>query len=367
MQFETLYGLDAKGGIKEWSIETRGNTFIVSHGKFGGKIQSKTTSCVGKHIGKSNETSPEEQALLEAEAKWKKQFDKSYCTDIDNIKPMLNPMLAQDYNKSGHRIKFPCIGGFKLDGVRCVASLEGGVPVLKSRGGKVYPTPKHLAEPLTKVLERIQEPLDGELYLHGTPLNEIVSIARNPDSHEVVQLEFHIFDICDPSERYYDRDKALLSLREMGYLELPLDLVFTEIVHSAEQLKAKHDGYVGAGYEGIILRNNEGLYAFDTRSPDLQKYKEFTDSEYKIIDVVQDKDGRGVFVCDCPDSLQEGKKFKVTLKGTHEERQDVWDCREDFIGEWITVKYQGLTPYNVPQFPVGLRIRKCDDDGNPIE
>lgn len=361
-----LFGLDSKGCIKEWSVVVFKDTVQVHFGKLDGKIQTKTTFCKGKNIGRSNETTPEEQAILEAQSKWNKQKDKSYCEDVNNIQPMLNPMLAQDYNKAGHRIKFPCIGGFKLDGVRCTVSRVGSEPVLKSRGGKVYPTPKHLSEALSQLLKATQGiPVDGELYIHGVPLNEIVSIARKPENH-TEQLEFHIFDVCDTELPNYVRQEMLEDLRIVGLLEWPLALVHTEVVTCEDHLKSLHGSYVNEGYEGIMLRNNLGMYKFDTRSSDLQKYKEFKDAEYQIIDVVQDKDGFGVFVCDCPDSLHEDKTFKVMLKGTHEERKAVWDNKDSFLGSWLTVKYQALTPFNIPQFPVGLRLRECDAEGNPL-
>jgi hypothetical protein len=39
---------------------------------------------------------------------------------------------------------------------------------------------------------------------------------------------------------------------------------------------------------------------------------------------------------------------------------------EKYVGQWLTVKFQAWTAHNVPEFPVGLNIRECDDGGNPI-
>ena len=65
----TLYGKDKSGSLKLWEVWVDDNKNIVKYGKLGGKIQNKVTECFGKNIGKKNETSNEEQAVLEAEAK----------------------------------------------------------------------------------------------------------------------------------------------------------------------------------------------------------------------------------------------------------------------------------------------------------
>lgn len=359
-----LYALDSKGDIKLWYVTTEDNTYTIHYGKDGGKIQSKTTTCTPKNVGKKNETTAQQQAVLEAEAKWRKQKDKSYCEDKDNIQPMRNPMLAMDYRKAGHRIKFPASISAKMDGVRTVASLEGSEVVLKSRGGKVYPTPKHLVTELTDALKRMSAPLDGELYLHGLPLNEIQSAAKCPQDHPDVKLGFAVFDMCNTDLSYAGRLEVLnINMPPAKYVTL----LKTQEVSCEEDIKLQHDVYVKEGYEGIMVRNLDGLYKYDTRSPDLQKYKEFKDAEYRVVGIKLDKDGRGVFTCDCPDSLQEVKTFDVVLKGTHEDRQHVADHPEDYVGKWLTVQYQVLTPFNVPEFPVGLGLRNCDEFGNPVE
>ena len=48
-------------------------------------------------------------------------------------------MLAQNYEKHGHKISFPAIAQPKLDGVRCTAKMESdGSVSLLSRKGKEF-------------------------------------------------------------------------------------------------------------------------------------------------------------------------------------------------------------------------------------
>ena len=63
----TLYKLDSKGKTREWTIRFDANEFWSAQGIVGMKIrQNNPTTCEGKNIGRSNETTPEEQAELEA-------------------------------------------------------------------------------------------------------------------------------------------------------------------------------------------------------------------------------------------------------------------------------------------------------------
>jgi hypothetical protein len=85
--FITLYGRASTGKLKEWSISVveRNNSGIIitSHGFTGGKIQvTEKEISVGKNIGKSNETTPYEQAVSEARSSWNMKKDKKYSEAI---------------------------------------------------------------------------------------------------------------------------------------------------------------------------------------------------------------------------------------------------------------------------------------------
>ena len=107
---KTLYALNKDGSYQEWKIFVSDNTFTVHYGKENGKIQTKSTNCFGKNIGKANETSDEEQCLLEAEAKYRDQIRKGYKENKEDlVVDVTSPMLAQDASKKPHLIKYPCI------------------------------------------------------------------------------------------------------------------------------------------------------------------------------------------------------------------------------------------------------------------
>jgi len=80
-----LYSLNANGSIQQWAISVDGCTITTSkiilnqYGKIGGKIQTtEDTVKSGKSIGRSNETSCEEQALADATSQWEKKLKIGY-------------------------------------------------------------------------------------------------------------------------------------------------------------------------------------------------------------------------------------------------------------------------------------------------
>jgi DNA ligase-1 len=351
----TLYGLNKAGGFKVWSIWTENDRIILEHGKLDGKLQKKIEAVKGKNIGRANETTPAEQAEFEAKSKINKQKDKGYREDKDSLESLpLLPMLAQDYLKQGHRIKYPCYESGKLDGVRCLAICDEDGVILKSRGGKLYAV-KHIIEELNSKMVS-GDIWDGELYIHGKYLEEIVSAVKKPNEM-TKDIKFVVFDIVTD-------DKFVERLTQMDYLQLtgdwnsritsPIEFLNYDIVKNEEEMKLAHKRHVSNGLEGVMLRNFDGEYESGKRSADLQKYKEFLDEEFPIVGVKEDKNGNAVFeVYDC---LADAN-FTVTY-GDFDKRKEQLANPHLFIGKPLTVKFQ--TRYKdskLPQFPVGVSIR----------
>ena len=353
----TLYGKDKSGKFKQWSIWTVEDSLFIEHGQEGGKLQLKEEKVKGKNIGRSNETSDSEQAEFEANSRINKQVDKGYRADkedLDNLEIL--PMLANDYLKQGHRIKFPCFGSAKLDGVRCLAiCTEDGV-ILKSRGGKLYDV-KHIIWQLESVME-VGDIWDGEIYLHGKYLEEIVSAVKkhNPLTHS---LTFRIFDVVEGDRIFEDRLIRLLQIEDYLFEKqiASIDVLPYELLNNEADMHNWHQMYVNAGYEGIMLRNALGRYESGKRSADLQKLKNFLDSEFKIIDIVPDKDGGSIFVVQ---NTFADNQFNV-VGGSHEQRKQWLSEKESLVGQVITVKYQALyKDTSIPQFPTFVSFRNYE-------
>jgi len=142
--FETLYKRASNGAIRYWKIKTDGATIERESGQLNGTPVYYSEVVIGKNIGRSNETTDEEQAAKEAKSLWTKQHDHGYKTlaelgvtytnnlsDIlDRTLPKYNtdangnikPMLAKPFEEK--RVIWPALIQPKLDGVRCLMIID---------------------------------------------------------------------------------------------------------------------------------------------------------------------------------------------------------------------------------------------------
>lgn len=100
--YEILYKVSSKDKLLEWHLEREDNQYITISGQVGGKMKiSKPTTAKSKNVGKSNETTSEEQAHIECLAKIKKKLDNGeYFKSIEeakSTKSKTRPMLANVY------------------------------------------------------------------------------------------------------------------------------------------------------------------------------------------------------------------------------------------------------------------------------
>lgn len=362
--FKMLYGKDKKDGYKVWSIAVEGNKITISHGKMDGKQQTQEYSCSSRNLGKANETSPEQQAILEAESRYKKQLDKGYRPTLDELEDLpLMAMLAVDYHKKAHLLQFPCLASVKLDGNRCLAIRHKDHVELRTRGGKSMDIP-HIQEVLLEAMHE-GEVLDGEIYKHSYFLEEIVSAIRTPTNPLHEELEFWAFDVVVEDVPFKERYVLLRNMfSESRFSHTCLRLVTHDEIYDEESMKRFHKLAVENKFEGIMCRNMNGVYESGKRSNHLHKYKEMIDGEFKIIGVEKDRNDNAVLVCLDDTS---GLPFGVTF-GDFTQRKHQLEYPKEYVGKWLTVAYQ--TRYKdsgLLQFPVGKAIRECDEHGNPLE
>ena len=51
------------------------------------------------------------------------------------------------------------------------------------------------------------------------------------------------------------------------------------------------------------------------------------------------------------------QRFWARPKGTRDERQQLFNTGDKYLGKLLTVRYQELTDDGIPRFPVGVSIR----------
>lgn len=116
--------MGTKTKIMEWSItigkDSKGHYYEMTHGQKGGKMQTARTYIKsGKNIGRKNETTAEQQCLLEATSKHTYQIErKGYSIEEPSSVPF-RPMLAKVYANEKDKVIFPCVIQVKIDG--CVS------------------------------------------------------------------------------------------------------------------------------------------------------------------------------------------------------------------------------------------------------
>lgn len=358
--FKTLYEKSSVGKIKYWKIEVTGTkqeaTITVKYGVDGEKERGSTKVIdKGKNIGRSNETTPFEQACLEAESTWKKKIDKGYVQSTKDLDTkILLPMLAHRFDKRKHNITYPCYVQRKIDGARLFAIKISDTKIKYiSRLGKEYTTLEHLTPILLKILNK-NEILDGEIYSPNYDFNVLMSFLKK-DRPESKTLEFWVFDIADLKKSFEDRYERVQEIVKNAKIKF-IKLVKSIEIKDEKEIYSYHEKFVSEGFEGCIIRNKQGLYKFKNRSKDLQKYKVFEDSEFEIIGGtpgVGTEEGAVTFIC----KIADGQTFRCRPRGTIELRRKQMDSIDSLIGKMLTVRYQGLSVDNIPRFPIGLGIR----------
>lgn len=365
----TLYKTNKNGSIQQWSVETNGATITCTFGKAGGKMQTKDTICTGKNIGRANESTPEQQAELEAAALVEKKKKSGYSTDKSAPVIVQLPQKVKPYQDQIKNVKFKAFSTPKLNGVNATYwLLDDGSLKLTSRGGETYPAIPHL-EPYVKTLMDFlgTTAFNAELYIHGEHLQDIQSAVKKPNELSP-RLEFNIFEFPLMNSTYEVKQQIMLeTLSDLSnFFEDEANLVnlITGVeVYNHDDIEQHYNQCMACGLEGTVIYNSDAKYQFNTRSSDVFKYKKTIDGEYQIVDMETDKNGHPVFHCITP----EGKIFKVKPKGTDAERkQIVVDFESKYLNQWYKIEYEMLSKGQVPLKGVGICLRDCDTNGEPL-
>ncbi len=321
--------------------------------------ESAPTQVFGKNIGRTNETTPEEQAVLKLKSMISKQRDKSYSEDGSATHIHALPMLAHKYNDHRHKIIFPCYVQPKLDGFRLLQQ-NGDAWTRKS---KDLPNEciKHLLWDTGGLI------VDGELVLPSmvdgerTSLQQIAAAAKKFDHVRSPKLVHWVYDLISDepfSKRIAELQRRLHDVHTRGFAA-QVQLVVTERVDNHEEIQAFYEKCIGLGFEGIMVRHSNAGYTIKHRVDHLLKLKPFEDAEFKIIEVYEGTGGhKGLAIFKCDAGNGNGSTVSAVPKGTHEYRAQLWRDRKKLIGKILTIKYQYLSDENIPVFTTGLGIRE---------
>ena len=359
MEFPTLYKQTATGAINRWTILVESNYYWTEFGKVDGVLQtSDRTYCEAKNVGRSNETTSDQQAVLEASSVWKKKRDRDgFVMSLDELQELVfdPPMLAKKFD--GNYKKEMKFIQPKLDGIRCNISCNTGEVQSLSRHNMAFNTTKHIEGELKELLESNKHlHLDGELYNHDLhdDFNKIVSLVRkkkltNKDKEEIEsKIKYYVYDAWfdgNDDMSFSERSKFISdNLSNMNNVVV----VPTFEVNSREEVDKYFDMFRKDGYEGAIIRTDAPYE--HKRSKNLLKYKEFQDDEFEIVDV---NIGKNQTIAESLTiKLKNDKLCNATLALPDEVCKQILENKENYIGKTATVCYFGITNDGLLRFPV---------------
>ena len=370
-----LYARCENGNIQQWLMTVDGDGYFSTEGIVGGKQTiNKSRVAKAKNVGRANESLPEEQAILEAQAKWDKKKKQGYFEKIEDIDKELfvQVMLAKHLCDYEDKLVYPVGVDRKYNGGRVYTVASGSF----TRTGEKYMSIPHIYESLAPIFKKFPNFLaDGEAYSHEYrfKLNEIMHIVRKSvnvtqedlkESREKIKLyvyDGYNFGTVTKDTPCFERRKALKELLK-GYQYI--EVVDYELANSIEEIHAIYNKYVEDGYEGAIIRMNAPYE--NKRSKNLLKLKPENSSEAVIVEVLEG-DGNWAGTCKTikfqwtgnidPETSKE-YVFDGIFKGDNEARQKFFDEKSQWIGKEVTFLYNGLTGYGVPNY-ARLDINNC--------
>lgn len=379
IKHKEIYKKDSTGNTRVWWMESDGDKFRVNSGVLNGQIVvSGWTVCEPKNTGKKNATTAEQQCLAEVEASYKKKLAQgnykevadSASLDEDNF---FKPMLAKEYGIDGkYADGMTVYSQPKLDGVRCIATIEG----LFSRQGKPILSVPHIHKALEPLFKRDPDLiLDGELYSDklSDNFNEIISLARKskPTKEDFEKSEkaigYWVYDLPSHEGSFEKRHQKLIELIQINSAIYPghVCLVETHEVKNQNDLDELYAQYMSQGYEGQMVRIPGKDYE-NKRTKQLLKRKEFKDEEFEIVSVDEGLGNWAGYAKTVTVKLNDGsgRVFGSGVAGTQEFTKALLAEREALVGTQVTIKYQNLTPDGIPRFPVAVKFWKTAKRGH---
>lgn len=378
--YSTLYQKDQTGKVRYWymqrDLDLKGSYRSVS-GIQGREDTSQQVSewsfAEGKNIGKVNETTADEQAVLIINSTYRIRKEQGYAEDIkDAGKKFFQPMLAAKYfglNEKKRNELFKTERVYrqpKLDGQRCIVTKDG----MFSRHGKEIISAPHIRKSLEPVFRKYPNLiLDGELYNHdlNQDFNKLMSLVRKSkptvedlkESEEKIQ--YWIYDLPSCPEGFHARNWELAKL----WIEFEKEFnkycvcVETHLVLSDEEVQHTLENYLNHGYEGGILRLDRPYE--NKRTNSLLKVKKFEDGEFPIVRI---EEGRGNLAGKAGRVIVDfnGKEVSSGLKFGHDEAKRIWENRNKLIGKTATIRYFNVTEDGSLRFPKCVDIAREDWD-----
>ena len=284
---------------------------------------------------------------------------------------MIKPMLAYKVDKKPVDWSEKVYIQPKLDGIRCVIYVDDKENIrCFSRTGKEFHNLEHIKLSLRKFFfdyANVDVTLDGELYNHKLKddFEKIVSLVRKQKPTEEDRrnaqhlIQFHCYDYIETvmDKPYSYRADQLVCA---DFYDASIRFVETNLVNSKESAQLRHQYNLNNGYEGSILRLDKPYQ--QKRSYNLQKFKDFNDTEATIVGYEIGKGKRegtlGKFLMQDDDGIEfgcpPGKGYN------YKDLADILNNIHDYIGKRATFTYFERTQYGSYRHPLFKTVRNYE-------
>lgn len=374
-----LYKSSVSGDLLFWQIGFDGIDHLeLSHGYEGGIIRTDRTEVKTNNSGRNII----EQALLEARHRYKLKYHEGYQPAGATTAPLVKGMKGYEYKQNSVK-NWPVYTQPKLNGIRMLCQHSHNGLSMRSWLNNSYTHLHHIENELRDFFSYLPRysTLDGELYNHSMDFTELISAVKtvksvHPKLHDV---QYWIFDInyedCDGAP--FEKRCLLLHNAYRQYIQdLQADsrpvpstftIVPTSVASNHEEVIQQHNLHVASGYEGIMIKKISNGYSQDTReykqslyrsgkSNHILKYKEFIDEEAVVVGVTEaEGTEKGAAILEVVD--KRGNRFPIRMRGDFNRRRYWFQNPHVVMGKEVTIRYQELSIYGVPRFPVGVAIR----------
>lgn len=296
---------------------------------------------------------------------------------------MKKVMLAANEQPNLDELDYPVLASGKIDGVR-ICIQDGKCVAGRSLKPSIN---KWVIDALS---DPIYDGLDGELTLAGEDWNNfnknqsvIMTKSGKPPA-----LIFHVFDEMSDyaltkqaihrKEYAKQHVEAITRVHEKFHPDLSIRFCEQRLVHNAEDLRNMYDDYRALGYEGLIVMKPTSYYKHGRSTLNqgiMLKLKPSEDSEAVITgmeELMHNTDAGNSKLKEnlVPGNMMgklnvrwKGKLFNIGTGFSHEQRKEMWENQDKYLGKLAKFKYMELTPYGIPRSPVFIGIRHKDDLG----
>ncbi len=355
---EPIFKRDSAGKIRSWQYEVDGARYRTIAGIAGGNlVTSAWTAASPKNVGRSNETTAEQQAVAEAVAERNKKLDREYRRTVEELDSVATaPMLARDFAKE-KSVTFPVYSQPKLDGIRALITRHGAF----SREYQRHQNVDHILEAMAPAFKLNPNLIfDGELYNHDLRdnFNAITSVVRREAATDAERAEarkviqFHCYDIVSDSPF---STRSLIISGMFGDDVIPgVVAVPTRLATNAEELDCLYGQYLESGYEGQMVRLDRP-YEADKRSKTLLKRKQFITAEFPLLRVEEGQGNWAGYAKRAVFALPDGREVGAGIRGDQAFTRNLlttaptWSDRRQ-----VTIRHFAPTPDGIPRFPVAI-------------